>query len=97
MKAGLLKEEDEISKYYIHNVSHHLGLDTHDASDRSVPLAPGNVITVEPGLYFVEEGIGVRIEDDVLITEEGAICLSKGIKKEIAEIEKLFKTKRSTL
>ena len=95
VKNGLLKQEDDIVKYYIHNVSHHLGLDTHDASDRTKPLAPGNVITVEPGLYFVDEGIGVRIEDDVLITEEGATCLSKGIVKEIAEIEKLFKTKRS--
>ena len=97
MKCGLLKQEDDIVKYYIHNVSHHLGLDTHDASDRSKPLEPGNVITVEPGLYFVDDGIGVRIEDDVLITEEGATCLSKGIVKEIAEIEKLFKTKRSNL
>ena len=95
VKNGLLKKEDDIVKYYIHNVSHHLGLDTHDASDRSKPLVPGNVITVEPGLYFVEDGIGVRIEDDVLITEDGAVCLSKGIKKEIAEIEKLFKTRRS--
>ena len=95
VKYGLLKPEDDIVKYYIHNVSHHLGLDTHDASDRSKPLAPGMVITVEPGLYFVDEGIGVRIEDDVLITEEGATNLSKGIVKEIAEIEKLFKTKRS--
>lgn len=97
VKSGLLKPEDDIVKYYIHNVSHHLGLDTHDASDRSKPLEPGNVITVEPGLYFVDDGIGVRIEDDILITEEGATCLSKGIKKEIAEIEKLFKTKRSNL
>ena len=97
VKCGLLRPEDDIVKYYIHNVSHHLGLDTHDASDRSKPLEPGNVITVEPGLYFVDDGIGVRIEDDVLITEDGAICLSKGIKKEIAEIEKLFKTKRSNI
>ena len=94
VKYGLIKEEEDISKYYIHNVSHHLGLDTHDCSDRSLPLAPGNIITVEPGLYFVEEGIGVRIEDDVLITETGSICLSKSIKKEISEIEKILQTKR---
>lgn len=91
---GLIKEEEDISKYYIHNVSHFLGLDTHDVGDRSEKLAPGNVITVEPGLYFVERGIGVRIEDDVLVTEEGALCLSSGIKKEISDIEKMLKTKK---
>ena len=93
VKRGLLRESDDITKYYIHNVSHHLGLDTHDASDRNMPLQPGNVITVEPGLYFVELGIGVRIEDDVLVTKTGSECLSKGIKKEVRDIEKLFKTK----
>jgi Xaa-Pro aminopeptidase len=49
---------------------------------------PGNVITIEPGLYFKEFGIGVRIEDDALITEQGCINLSESIKKEIADIEK---------
>lgn len=94
VKYGLMKENEDIKKYYIHNVSHHLGLDTHDVGSREKPLEPGNVITVEPGLYFVEEGIGVRIEDDVLVTEDKAICLSKGIKKEIADIEKLLKGRR---
>ena len=95
VKYGLIKEEDDISKYYIHNVSHFLGLDTHDCGDRSTPLVPGNVITVEPGLYFVDTGIGVRIEDDVLVTETKAIVLSDGIVKEINEVEKLLKGKRS--
>ena len=94
VRRRLIKPDEDISKYYIHNVSHHLGLDTHDASDRNMPLVPGNVITVEPGLYFVELGIGVRIEDDVLVTKDGSLCLSKGIKKEINEVEKLFRTKR---
>lgn len=93
-KYGLIKENDDISKYYIHNVSHFLGLDTHDVGDRNTPLVPGNVITVEPGLYIVETGVGVRIEDDVLVTETEAIVLSRGIVKEISEIEKLLKTKR---
>ena len=94
LRLGLLKEEDDIKKYYIHNISHFLGLDTHDVGNREKPLEPGNVITVEPGLYFVDEGVGVRIEDDVLITETGARCLSKGIKKEINDIERMMKTRK---
>ena len=94
VRLGLLKPEDDIKKYYIHNVSHHLGLDTHDVCDRELPLVPGCVITVEPGLYFVEDGIGVRIEDDVLVTENGSEVLSKGIKKEIADIEKMLRNKK---
>ena len=94
VKLGLLKPEEDVIKYYFHNVSHHLGLDTHDASNREKPLEPGNVITVEPGLYIPELEIGVRIEDDVLITENGAECLSIEIPKEIEDIEKLFRSKR---
>ena len=94
IKRKLLTKEDDILKYYIHNVSHFLGLDTHDVGDRTRPLKPGNVITVEPGLYFVEDHIGVRIEDDVLITENGAVCLSKGIKKEVEDIEKMLRGRK---
>lgn len=90
LDAGLVKEANELEKYYFHNVSHHLGLDTHDASDKEKPLAPGMVITVEPGLYFKEHKIGVRIEDDVLVTKDGHEVLSKEIAKEIEDIEKLF-------
>ena len=93
VRLGLLKEEDDIKKYYIHNVSHFLGMDTHDVGDRNKPLEAGNIITVEPGLYFVEDGIGVRIEDDVLVTSTGSRCLSRGIKKEINDIEKLLKNR----
>lgn len=81
------KVHDAVFKYYYHNVTHHLGLDTHDASFRDMKLEPGMVITDEPGLYFQEYGIGVRIEDDLLITEEGAEVLSKDIIKEIEDIE----------
>lgn len=90
IRRGLMKESDDIKKYYYHNVSHHLGLDTHDVADRSKPLEAGNVITVEPGLYFAEYGIGIRIEDDVLITEDGTEVLSRNIKKDIADIEKML-------
>lgn len=89
----LMKEDEDIVKYYYHNVSHHLGLDTHDASVRDRPLENGNVITVEPGLYFASLGIGVRIEDDILIEQDKAVVLSKNIAKEISDIERLFQSK----
>ena len=94
VRLKLISPEEDIRKYYIHNVSHHLGLDTHDISDRSRPLEKGNVITVEPGLYFPELKIGVRIEDDVLVTSGRAEVLSDSIIKEVNDIEKLFKTKK---
>ena len=90
IRLGLMSETDDIRNYYYHNVSHHLGLDTHDISDREKPLEKGNVITVEPGLYFAKFNTGVRIEDDVLITLDGAVVLSKNIVKEMDEIERLM-------
>lgn len=95
VRLKLLKEDEDVTKYYFHNVSHHLGLDTHDASNREKPLEEGNVITVEPGLYIPELGIGVRIEDDVLIHKDHAECLSIEIPKEIEDIERLLRSKRS--
>ncbi len=91
IKMGLISDLEEISKYYYHNISHHLGLDTHDISLRELPLTKGNVITVEPGLYIKELKIGIRIEDDVLVTEDGSECLSLEIAKDIEEIETLMK------
>ncbi len=90
LAKGLISNLEEIEKYYYHGVSHHLGLDTHDICDREAKLKPGMVLTVEPGLYFKEHKIGVRIEDDVLVTNTGSECLSKEIKKEVKDIEKLF-------
>ena len=86
-KLGLLKDGKTVRDYYWHGVSHLLGLETHDVSLPDEPLQPGNVITDEPGLYLEEEGIGVRIEDDIMITENGCICLSKDVMKEVADIE----------
>ena len=93
VEQGLIESKDKITDVYYHSVSHHLGLDTHDGTDRTSKLQPGNVITCEPGLYFKEFGIGVRIEDDVLITEEGSEVLSKNLLKEVEDIERFLITK----
>lgn len=88
IRLGLIENEDEIGTYYMHSVSHHLGIDVHDvttaANDR---LRPGAVISNEPGLYIDEWEIGIRIEDDLLITEEGCEVLSKDIIRTADEIE----------
>ncbi len=77
-ELGLIKtiDAEAVRRYFPHRTSHFLGLDTHDAGDYEHPLEPGVVITVEPGIYIPEEEIGVRIEDDILITPDGAINLS---------------------
>ena len=90
-RIGLIKEDAELDKYYFHGVSHPLGLDTHDVRIRGMKLKPGMVLTDEPGLYIPEEGIGIRIEDDILVTEDGYENLSAGIIKSIEEIEKFMK------
>ena len=77
-------------KYFVHGTSHHIGLEVHDAGDVSRPLEANMVITVEPGIYIPEEQIGIRIEDDVLVTQTGHRVLST-FPKEIPEIEALVK------
>ena len=88
IRLGLIEKEEEIGTYYMHGVSHDLGIDVHDVTaacnDR---LRPGAVITDEPGLYIDEWEIGIRIEDDLLITENGCECLSEAIIRDPDEIE----------
>ena len=83
---------ERLGKYFTHGLGHHVGLDVHDASDPSAPLEAGMVITVEPGIYIPEENIGVRIEDVVLVTGQGAKVLSAGLPRDPGEIEKLLGT-----
>jgi Xaa-Pro aminopeptidase len=79
---------EPLGKYFTHGVSHHVGLDVHDATDFSQPLAEGNVITVEPGVYIPDENIGIRIEDMVQVTKDGAKLMSGALPRDPGEIEK---------
>ena len=83
-----------LGRYFFHGVGHHLGLDVHDVNDRS-PLQPGMVITDEPGIYIPEENIGVRIEDDVLVTQDGNQLLSAKLPRSPDEIEKIMADARA--
>jgi len=87
MAIGLIEDKKEVGKYYYHNVGHFMGLDVHDLGFKDVKLEVGMVMTVEPGLYIQEENIGIRIEDDVLITEGDAEILSAEIIRTTDEIE----------
>ncbi len=70
-----------------HGLSHHIGLDVHDPADYSVPLAPGMIISNEPGIYLPDEGFGIRIEDDLLITKDGCEDMTRGIPKTVPALE----------
>lgn len=100
LKIGLLKESDvknedkenrAYRKYLYHGISHHLGIDVHDLGTRTEPIKPGMLFTVEPGIYIEEEDMGVRIENNVWITENGNIDLFEGIPITVEEIEAAMK------
>jgi Xaa-Pro aminopeptidase len=78
-------------QYFLHGTSHWLGLDVHDVGVRARLLEPGMLLTVEPGIYIAEENLGVRIEDDVLVTKTGRRVLSDGIPRTVSEIEALMR------
>ena len=93
IKLGIIKDKNEVRKYYWHSIGHSLGLDTHDVEPqgRNFTFAEGMVFTVEPGIYIGEENIGIRIEDDVLVTKDGCEVLTKEMIKEVNEIEEFMK------
>jgi Xaa-Pro aminopeptidase len=79
-----------LGQYFIHGLGHSIGLNVHDPGDLCKPFAPGTVITIEPGIYIPEENLGVRIEDDVLITDSGYELLSQRLPRSPDEIEKIM-------
>jgi len=104
IKIGLLQESDiknedkqnrAYKKYLYHGISHHLGIDVHDLGTRTEPVKAGMVLTVEPGIYIEEEQMGVRIENNVWITENGNIDLMKEIPVTVEEIETLMREKKT--
>ena len=89
--GGTLCGEGGCARYFIHGLSHWLGMRVHDVGDNAMPLEPGMVLTIEPGIYISEEELGVRIEDDVLVTTDGCEVLSVGAPKRADEIERLMR------
>jgi Xaa-Pro aminopeptidase len=102
LKIGLLKKSDvknedpenrAYRKYLYHGISHHLGIDVHDLGTRTEPIKAGMLFTVEPGIYIEEEGMGIRIENNVWITRNGNKDLFKDIPITVEEIESVMKSK----
>lgn len=87
---GKDREGKPLGQYFIHGLGHNIGLNVHDPGDYCGPLQPGMVVTVEPGIYIPEENLGVRIEDDVLITESGYKLLSERLPRNPHEIEQIM-------
>lgn len=80
-----------LDESFIHGLGHFLGMDVHDVGDYSIPLQPGDVFTIEPGIYLADEQLGVRIEDDYLVTEKGLVKLSGALPSSPDEIERLMR------
>ncbi len=83
-------EKAGYAQYFVHGIGHFIGLDVHDVGDTTIPLEPGNAFTIEPGIYIPEEDLGIRIEDDFIIVEEGCSCLSDNLPRQADEIEKMM-------
>jgi len=98
LKADDVKKQDLkqplYKKYFMHGTSHFLGLDVHDIGNRYEPMQAGMVFTCEPGIYIPEEGLGIRLENDILITEKGPVDLMASIPVEADEIEELMSKSR---
>jgi Xaa-Pro aminopeptidase len=83
-------QEPLYQRYYMHGISHFLGLDVHDVGNKNTSLEPGMIITCEPGIYIREEGLGIRLENDILITQDEPLDLMQNIPMEAGEIEELM-------
>lgn len=94
--SGKLCGARTCDEYFVHAIGHWLGMDVHDPADIAVPFATGMVLTVEPGLYLADEAIGIRIEDDVLVTANGHEVLSQGAPRRADEIERLMTANEAT-
>jgi len=92
---GKDKQGRSLGRYFIHGLGHDIGLNVHDPGIPGRPLEPGMVVTVEPGIYIPEENLGVRVEDDVLITENGYKLLTARLPRTVEEIEKLMAKARA--
>ncbi len=89
--SGELCGGSDCTRYFIHGLSHWIGMRVHDVGDYSMPLEPGMVLTIEPGIYIPEENLGVRIEDDILVTEGGHEVLSAAAPRTTDDIESLMR------
>lgn len=87
IKLGMIEKPEDIMRYYFHSSGHYIGLYTHDVGDDEAILEEDMMFTLEPGLYFEELGIGIRIEDTILITKDGCEVLTAGIPRTVEEIE----------
>lgn len=97
-RTGLKGEEGRpLSEFFIHGIGHFLGLETHDVGTDNEIFEPGMVVTLEPGIYLPQEGIGIRIEDDYLLTREGSLCLTPAwLPRQREDVEKLVGGKHTT-
>jgi Xaa-Pro aminopeptidase len=87
-------EGEPLGKYFTHGLGHHVGLDVHDPGPPIQPLVAGNVITIEPGIYIPEEGIGVRIEDVLLVTATGSKLLTASLPSDPDAIEQILNARK---
>ena len=96
VRIGMIERPEEIAKYYFHGSGHYIGLYTHDVGDDNAPLEENMMFTLEPGLYFDELQLGIRIEDTLLVTRDGCEVLTASIPKTVEEIEAFMQARSAS-